>query len=241
MSSKIDDRSLITYVISRLADLEATFGKTKLVKLLYLIDVEFYRACTRKLTDFEWIFYYYGPYADTIDSVLKQLELDIPQENVVTTSGYKAKIFKAPKYLTTEFENEASYLQKSIVDGVLNEWGLEDLNPILSHVYFHTEPMRDAQRGELLDFSNIYRSVSLSFSKKAQITKERRKGMIKSFVKAKKLHLTSNCQSLDPKPRLDNVFERGLQNLENEERLSVPKGELEIKEEFKDQMRRQTQ
>ncbi len=243
MSSEISVHSLITYVITRLADMEATFGKTKLVKLLYLIDVEFYRTCTRTLTDFEWVFYHYGPYTHTIDSILKQLELDIPQEDVVTTSGYKAKIFKTPKYLAmefTEFEKAASSLQKSIVDGVVNEWGLEDLNPILSHVYFHTEPMRDAHRGESLDFSNIHRSVLLSSSKKTQLTEEQHKDMLKRFVEAKKSHLTSTYQSLDPKPRLDDVFERILQNLENEDRSFIIKGDLEIGEQFKDQMRRQT-
>ena len=145
MPTTVDIRKLIAYVISKLTDMEVSFGKTKLVKLLYLIDLEFYRLYSRKLTEFEWIFCHYGPYAYAIDDVLKQLDLDIPQEVVVTAAGHKANIFKFPKHLTAEFEDSSSSLQKSVVDRILNEWGPEELNPLLSYVYFHTEPMKDAQ------------------------------------------------------------------------------------------------
>jgi hypothetical protein len=221
--------------------MEVSFGKTKLVKLLYLIDLEFYRLYSRKLTEFEWVFYYYGPYAYAIDDVLKQLDLDIPQEVVVTAAGHKANIFKFPKYLTAEFEDKSSNLQKSVVDRILNEWGPEELNPLLSYVYFHTEPMQDAQRGEILDFSKISRPSLQTVKKTVQIPEEQTQNLRRKFKEIKKYRLRSIYQSLNPKPRFDDVFMHSLVSLESDEQYFVPKGEIEIDNDFKEQIRQQTQ
>ena len=131
---------LIKYIISKLVDMDSSYGKTKLVKLLYLVDIEHYRLRGQTLTGLDWVFYYYGPYAFQIDEALKQLELDIPQEDTKTTSGHKAKVFRPSRDLSSDFE-ESSGLEKSVVDRVTETWGLEELNTLLNHVYFHTEPM----------------------------------------------------------------------------------------------------
>ncbi len=241
MPSTVDIRNLIAYVISKLTDMEASFGKTKLVKLLYLIDLEFYRLYSRKLTEFEWIFYYYGPYADAIDDVLKQLDLDIPQEVVVTATGHKANIFKFPKYLTTEFEDKSSNLQKSVVDRILNEWGPEELNPLLSYVYFHTEPMQDAQRGEILDFSKISHPSLQTVKRIVRIPEEQTQNLRGKFKEIKDYRLRSIYQSLNPKPRFDDVFMHSLASLESDEQYFVPEGEIKIDNDFIEQVRQQTQ
>jgi hypothetical protein len=234
----MDIRSLVAYLISRLTDIEASFGKTKLVKLLYLIDVEFYKLRSRKLTSFDWIFYHYGPYAPAIDDVLTQLELDIPQEDIRTTAGYRAKIFKAPKEdLDTEFEEKASSLEKSVVERVLREWGLEELNPLLSYVYFHTEPMKDAHRGEVLDFSKItHPSVDIKATKVPTVS---HKELRDSFLQIKGKRSLLNYESLNPKPRIDEVFASSLANLEAEEHQLAPKGEVGIQEDSKGRFREQ--
>jgi len=241
LPSKVDIRNLITYVISKLSDMEASFGKTKLVKLLYLIDLEFYRLYSRKLTEFEWIFYHYGPYAYAIDDVLKQLDLDIPQDVVVTAAGHKANIFKFPKHLNTEFEDLLSSSQKSVVDRILNEWGTEELNPLLSYVYFHTEPMQDAQRSETLDFSKISHPSLQTVKRTAQIPEEQTQNLQRKFKEIKGYRLRSIYQSLNPKPRFDDVFMHSLASLESDEQYFVPKGEIKIDNDFKEQVRQQTQ
>ena len=241
MPGEIDIRSLTAYVISQLADMEVSFGKTKLVKLLYLIDVEFYKLCSRTLTGFDWVFYHYGPYTSTVDQVLKQLDLDIPQEDVITASGHKAIVFKPSRQIDLEFEEQASNLEKSIVDRVLREWGLEELNPILSYVYFHTEPMKDAQRDELLDFSKIVRPPVQIKRRPTEIPIERVKELRNAFHKSKEKRFLIHYESLEPKPRFDEVFWYSLMDLVNDERYSTPKGEINLIDDFKDKVRKQSE
>jgi hypothetical protein len=175
--------------------MEVSFGKTKLVKLLYLIDVEYQRRFSRKLTGLDWVFYHYGPYSPAIDEILKQIDLDIPQEDVVTASGHPAKIFKPSKYIDSEFEYSTG-AAKPIVDRVINQWGFEELNPLLSYVYFHTEPMMDANRGDSLDFSKITRQIPERKQVSVQIPKEQIERMRAKFRQTKEYHLS---QSLDIK------------------------------------------
>jgi len=44
-----------------------------------------------------------------------------------------------------------------VLDHVLDRWALEDLWPLLDYVYFETEPMQGARRGDILDFSKVSR------------------------------------------------------------------------------------
>jgi hypothetical protein len=48
--------------------------KTKLLKLLYLLDIEEYRANHSTLTGFDWVFHKYGPWAQQYDAVLADLQ-----------------------------------------------------------------------------------------------------------------------------------------------------------------------
>jgi len=45
-------------------------GKTRLIKLLYLLDIENYKSYQRIFTELDWIFYKYGPYAFEIEKFL---------------------------------------------------------------------------------------------------------------------------------------------------------------------------
>src|SRR5690348_15440932 len=49
-------------------------GKTKLLKLLYLSDIEYFRVFRRTLTGFDWRFYLYGPWAPQFDEILQRLD-----------------------------------------------------------------------------------------------------------------------------------------------------------------------
>lgn len=223
---------LLAYIITKLVDMDCAFGKTKLVKLLYLIDVETYKVKSRTFSGINWIFYHYGPYAFEIDEALKQLEIDIPQENVKTYSGFNAKIFKPYKSLTSNFE-ESTGFQKMLVDRVLETWGPEDLNTLLSYVYFHTEPMENAVRNAKLDFSTIQRpsrEMNRIIVTKEDVIKSGWNGRDK-FIKAMEKHV--NSTNLYPKPRFDAIFLNGLSNMDIEDTFPLITGEVEIDEETK--------
>jgi len=238
LPEKSDIHSRITYIISQLVEAEVSFGKTKLIKLIYLIDVEFYRSFSRQLTNLEWIFYHYGPYAFSLDQTFSELELDIPQEDVFTTSGKKAKVFRLEEHVKSDLENSTG-ADKIIIDRIVKSWGHSDLNPLLSFVYFHTEPMATAEHGELLDFSKIKKlptgkpeviRPSIEFT---QEIKER-------FLKYKASRLKSEIKELDPKPRFDGTFINGLNHMDMEEFSQIPKGDATFDEELKNTFKRQS-
>jgi len=219
--------------------MEIGFGKTKLVKLLYLIDVEYQRLYSHKLTELEWIFYHYGPYAFAIDDVLKQLDIDIPQEEAMTASGNRAKIFKPIKAIHSEFEN-SSDVKKYLVDRVIDQWGFEELNPLLSYVYFHTEPMQNAHRGDILDFSKIIHTLAKKKLVYLPIPKEQQQDMRKKFEQIKEHHTQVLRKSLNPEPRFDNVFMDGFLNIEISEQYGISTGEIDISNDAKTVLKQQT-
>lgn len=220
----------------------ASFGKTKLVKLLYLIDVETYRRRSRTLSGVKWLFLHYRPYASEIDEALRQLELDIPQEDVITAAGRRAVVFRPSWDVGAEFRRQASSAERLVVNRLLSEWGTEDLNPILSHVYFHTEPMRGAKRGDVLEFSKIRQTPTWKVSRRPkEVPAGRLKELRAQFETVRRERLQQARGPLDPEPRLDDIFLRGLTHLDNEEQYSVPTGDIELPEEFKGQLRQQAE
>ena len=71
--SKFVLNSLISHVTTEFDDMGIGFGKTKLVKLIYLVDVENCRVRRETLAGLEWVFYHCGPYSFGIDAALAEL------------------------------------------------------------------------------------------------------------------------------------------------------------------------
>lgn len=129
--------------------------KTKLLKLVYLFDVEYYRANRRTFTGFTWKFFHLGPWAREFDPVL---------DNLVTTGVLLESQSTRPEYdtkfLRTESAHDvsplfASFRDESALRTVLSTWAESSTGEILDYVYFHTEPMEHGIRNEPLDFSAI--------------------------------------------------------------------------------------
>ena len=142
-----DLRSLIAYIVARARDRGITLNRTKLVKLLYLIDVERVRSGRKPLTCLEWMFFHYGPYAyELIDT------LDAMEAGELTASQWHGSVLYrgAPDAPDAEDWNVAT---RATVDRVLARFAPLDLNELLDYVYFRTGPMVAAQRGERLDLA----------------------------------------------------------------------------------------
>jgi len=225
-------RNLITYLVLELADMGASLGKTKLVKLLYLIDVENYRRRSQMLSGLEWVFYHYGPYSFEIDTELKRLSLDLPQEEVTTQAGFTTITFKPSPNVPSGLGTDFSPAERLVVDRVLREWGMEQLNPILNFVYFNTEPMRDAQRGEVLDFTSIKRiTTSTRTAPKVTLPEDLTMALRSRLQTAKS---ERRRLPLDPPPRFDDVYELGLANMAEAEEYRTPEGDVELTDQAKD-------
>ena len=164
-----DLKPLIAYLIDQVRDQEGTLNKTALVKLVYLVEVEYWRRYGRSVTGLEWRFHHYGPYCAELD---REME-DNPLFQVFggRNSGYGFSPSREWRQIEAAFNTHYEPVVKNIADGVVKKWGLEELGTILEYVYFETEPMQEAQRGEILDFSRIQmeelpvrREPRLSFS-----------------------------------------------------------------------------
>lgn len=126
-------------------------GKTKLIKLLYLLEVEYYRLNQNRLTDLIWRFHFYGPYPDKIDEILGAPDLE---EIPITLKGdrdYKRYIVVSEQ--PTNHYNKTDI--QRLISHIVKDWGGLDLYNLLDYVYFETEPMVNVKRGDILDFSII--------------------------------------------------------------------------------------
>ena len=228
----------IAYLAFLLREQEANFGKTKLVKLLYLADVEYFRRWSRQLTNIDWLFYHYGPYSSAIDEALKELNFDITEEKFVTRKGFTAQVITVPEYLYVQADAQLSEREKRVLNKVLEEWGMEDLNPLLSHVYFETEPMLQAERGERLDFSKIVARPLRKPTLGDVLPSDSARKFHERFQAAKAASTPKRIGPVSPAPRDDAVFRRFIQRIREEEQYSVPEGAVEIDEAAKDDLSR---
>ena len=219
--------------------MDVGFGKTKLVKLLYLIDVENYLRRGATISGLEWRFYHYGPYAFEIDAALKELDLDIPQESVTTETGHRAIVFRSNYGLHARLgEYVSSTSELRLVDRVIRDWGKVELYPLLNHVYFFTEPMKHAKRGEILDFSTIQRNQVRPTSNRGVPVPSDILAEYKSrFQEAKAKRVR---RPLLPAPRFDRVYQEGLERMiEEEDSYGALTGTIDIPAEAKDRLRDQ--
>jgi hypothetical protein len=123
---------------------------TRLVKLLYLADLEWRRRhAGQPLAALTWQFLHFGPYATELADLLGGPEVERTEfepGKVAHRLPLEVEDLDRP-----QVPDEVSGLLASLV----KTWGDADLNLLLDYVYFETEPMEAAQRGQLLDFSRL--------------------------------------------------------------------------------------
>src|SRR5215831_13720507 len=129
--------------------------KTKLLKLLYLFDVEYYRKHRQTFTAFTWKFFHLGPWAAEYDTALNGLLAHgILTEQRSNATEYDTAFYRPGEHLETR-RAVGSVADESILLGVLKRWGTWTTGEILNHVYFQTEPLESGIRNQPLDFSVI--------------------------------------------------------------------------------------
>jgi len=137
--------------------------KTKLLKLLYLFDVEYYRVHRKTFTGFNWIYYELGPWTQEYYELLEQVER---QGNVHASPSpnleYDTEFFRAD--FVDIFGLLESHRDEGILRTVLHSWGGKRTGEILDYVYFETEPMLFGERYLELDFSHIPVEAPIKYS-----------------------------------------------------------------------------
>jgi hypothetical protein len=149
---------LVAYILDNVRDqTESTPLFTKVVKLLYLVDVAHYRAFGRILTGLQWRFHHFGPWDEQLYAILESRLSGIAPVEVVTQKGTGTTwdVVDVP-HPDDLFDRPSTQL---VVDRVLSKWGIIETDLILDHVYEDTEPMHGARFGDLLDFAKVNRDL----------------------------------------------------------------------------------
>ncbi len=143
----ISFQELLLSVILELNNERVGFGKTRLIKLLYLIEVEHYRLYKEHMTEKKWVYYKYGPYIMDFDECLvdSNIRVEINDGNFTKIEVVdNSEVPSLPAAINGNIKN------------IISEFSKKDLRDLLDYVYYETEPMMNVnQRGEQLDFSHI--------------------------------------------------------------------------------------
>lgn len=187
-SELIQFKDIIPHIINQLAEKKIYFGKTKIIKIAYLLELEYYKINHKHLTNANWIFYKYGPYPINYNDYLEQ-------DNIITSdddSFQRISVlddFELPKIPAGV---------KTLLNGLILEYGDMDINELLNYVYFETEPMVYATPRSELDFSLVKKEdikaieICLSSDQKKRIIEIRKR--------------LSNKLSELPEPRFQTKF-----------------------------------
>lgn len=206
---------LIPAVVSFVTERGSYVTKTKLLKLLYLFDIEWYRVHQETYTGFGWMFHLLGPWTPEYDPALTIL---FANENI---QGRRGGDSFDTEFITTQEEVYLNRIFDDAKDGlifekVLSTWGNKATPEILDHVYFRTEPMRNGTRGEKLDFSTVSDRPPMLYSRvrsgrsKDEIESLRRK--IAEGIEASKK--PTQGVTFTP-PTYDNEFFEAMDKLES--------------------------
>ncbi len=142
-------KHLILYIVAKLRDMDAPVSTIRLVKCLYLIDLEYYNRHFKTLTGIEWVKYKYGPYFFDWGNAIRSTGLDLEIEEVLTEHG-PGRIYKV--YDEQSISGIVDFGAEQLINRVLQKWGLEDRDVLLEYVY-GTMPVKHAEHGEPLDFT----------------------------------------------------------------------------------------
>lgn len=147
-------KELLPAIVSRVIERGSFVSKTKLLKLLYLFDVEWYRSNRSTYTGFDWIFYKLGPWTREYDPLLDAFFANAYLEKQKGRDAYDTEFIttKDKIYLNRLFDTRE---QERVLEDLVRTWATVPTPQILDHAYFRTEPMRNAIRGERLDFSTV--------------------------------------------------------------------------------------
>jgi hypothetical protein len=202
--------TLVAYVNAR----GGYVTKTRLLKLLYLIDLEYYRSHNATVTDFTWRYLHLGPWAAEFDPILEDLrKTNALQERQSTHSDFETKYFQSESSpnLRPLF---SSYAEESIAKNVLDLWGDRTTAEILDHVYFHTEPMEFGIRSERLDFSKVAPNPPPIYKRTPSGKTSAEIAAMRKAFEAKKTHAVQP-QFEFRAPQYDEEFRTGMAKLES--------------------------
>lgn len=209
-------RDLIPAIVSYVRARDGYVTKTKLLKLLYLCDVEYYRIFRTLLTGFHWKFFHLGPWTSEFDPLLDELVTHgVLIETPSSRPEFDTKFFKTSEDfdLTKLF---GTFKEEMPVKRVLEQWAESTTGEILDYVYFHTEPMEHGIRSQPLDFTTIPLEPAAAYFRQASgRTSKEIVAARKKFQDGVARRKTKGAKALVfTPPQYDEVFLEALEKLD---------------------------
>jgi len=223
------ESDLIRYAVWRLSDYDGSPTVTRIIKIVYLVDLLYSRERRRHEMGFSWRYYHYGPYASEV-----QYELDeLTQAGFLRAWSGNQGSERPRMYRPVLGEPSLAGLPYRLIgltDEICSQWGRAELNDLLSYVYFQTPPMRHALRGQPLDLLADLNERWPAFYRplpEPDISASLR-GRLASWRTAHNAHLPR--VRLDPEPRFDDEYHI----VEEDQQENVPpiRGTFHVGEEF---------
>jgi hypothetical protein len=183
---------LIPGIATFIRSKESAATKTKLLKLLYLLDIESFRETQKTLTGFDWVFYKYGPWTAQYDEVLDQLSQEGKIQLNSSNKGDLEATFIDPTSAVDLSKAFPIYTDELKARRILEVWADRPVGELLDYVYFHTAPMKNAERKSRLDFGSILREEAPVEYRRAKSKsspdelKKKRKEFLKAIAAAPK-------------------------------------------------------
>lgn len=145
-------RRLLLYIVDQLQDMEAQVSTIRLVKLLYLIDLDYFVKHKTTLTEINWVYHFYGPYFFELQDVLRSASIDLDAREFLSKSGrgYTFKVLE-----DQDISKHVDFATEQLVNRIIKRCAFEDTRALLDFVY-GTPPIKQGQRGKPLDFSVLW-------------------------------------------------------------------------------------
>ena len=198
------------YIFSALIDKarehRLRIGKVKFVKLLYLLEWLYSQQTKNRLTNLDWRFLHFGPYPMDFESALQEAEINTPQEVLENERSF----YDFSKSTISEYHVNSEV--QHLINYVVQEWGSMDTNALLDYVYFRTDPMVDAKRGDKLDFSKYYKHLHYPQFNMPKLSKDRKKQLkksMKNFLKNR-----GSVDTIRPKGVVDKYLEEAITTMD---------------------------
>lgn len=198
---------------------------TRATKLMYLIEWEHFAWERELLASLDWIYLHYGPWSSSLSNVLQKEFKAPPEEEQPGT-------FRQVYWTPPDFDDVNTKLQAGLegtVQRVFETFGDIPTKDIIRYVYFNTEPMQHAKRGQPLDFT-VTRKPLKPFNPVKALSKEVRQSLIDRLRTATQTKLAEKPEILgDISPELSQVFSQ----LDSSGDFCLPEGEIQIGDDVK--------
>jgi len=140
---------------------KSELSKTRLTKLVYLVDWKSVQRTGKQATPISWRFHHYGPYVEDVITAARQ---DSRFDILETLNHYGDSKLIVSIRPGVDVEKRLSNDIRNIVDEVIKETSPLYWNAFLSHVY-NTAPIAESNRYQNLDlksFADLERGNSIS-------------------------------------------------------------------------------